>query len=487
MLPAGIRSFRKVTGASAVKGNRMPFVFYDLETTGRMPEFDQFVQFAAVETDDQFNEIDCFSLRCRLGRHIVPSPEALLVNRVSPAMLTDSGLPSYYEALRRVRAKLLEWSPAVFVGYNSISFDEDFLRQGFYQTLQPPYLTNTKGNARGDILRVARATAIYAPSVLKVPKNDHGDPVYRLDRLAPANGYASGGQHEAMNDVKATLFLASLIRQKAGLVWETMKRWTRKREVVGFLMQGDPVWHTGVHARNRAYSSRIAYCGQNPERDSHLAAFDLQFDPQEVIELPIRRLVSALNGSPKKIRTILANRQPIIMPSEIKPAAGTLSKVPERHVRTRVALIRGNARFRERVCKALAGQFPVGEPSQFVEQRIYDGFLTPADEKIAEEFHSSSWVERVRLLGELHDERARELGERLVYLEGPEALPKAARKRLDVWRKERIVTNAAEVPWMTVPKALAEVEHLMAAPRGPQEKKALTDIRAFLIDMARTV
>jgi len=139
-------------GPAPATGENVSFVFYDLETTGLSPEFDQALQFAAVRTDDDFNEVDSFQLRCRLSPHIVPSPGALVVNRVTPTMLTDSNLPSYYEALRAVREKFVEWSPAIFIGYSSISFDEDFLRQGFFQTLQPIYLTNTAGNARGDIV-----------------------------------------------------------------------------------------------------------------------------------------------------------------------------------------------------------------------------------------------------------------------------------------------------------------------------------------------
>ena len=36
----------------------MTFVFYDLETTGTSPAFDQPLQFAAIRTDDDFNGIE---------------------------------------------------------------------------------------------------------------------------------------------------------------------------------------------------------------------------------------------------------------------------------------------------------------------------------------------------------------------------------------------------------------------------------------------
>jgi len=467
------------------KGEKISFAIYDLETTGREPEFDQALQFAAIRTDDDFNEVDSFQLRCQLARHIVPSPEALLVNRVTPTMLTDSRLPSYYEALRTIRAKLLEWSPAVFIGYNSIRFDEDFLRQGFFQTLRPVYLTNTTGNARGDMLRVVHATAIYAPSVLNVPTKENGEPIYKLDRLAPANGYTAAGQHEAMADVKATLFLARLVRKKAVAIWETMARWTRKQSVVDFLTQEDAAWHSDVFGRNKAYSWRVTYCGQNSERDSQLAAFDLQFDPQELLSLSVEKLVTVLNASPKKIRALSANRQPILMPSKLAPAGTSAAEVSGREVQRRVALVRGNSDFQQRVSKALAGRFAEEKPPQFVEQRIYDGFVTAADEEIMEKFHSSSWDERVKLLGALQDKRVLELGQRLVYLERPEALPKSLRARLDTWLAERILSKDPDVPWMTVPKALSEVGRLMAGTKEPDERKFLKDVKTFVEDLSR--
>ena len=75
----------------------MPYVFYDTETTGVATAFSQILQFAAIKTDDELNEIERFEVRCRLLPHIIPSPEALLVTRISPETLTDPGLPTHYE------------------------------------------------------------------------------------------------------------------------------------------------------------------------------------------------------------------------------------------------------------------------------------------------------------------------------------------------------------------------------------------------------
>ena len=44
----------------------MSFIFYDTETTGTHSAFDQILQFAAVRTDDDLQEIERFEVRSRL-------------------------------------------------------------------------------------------------------------------------------------------------------------------------------------------------------------------------------------------------------------------------------------------------------------------------------------------------------------------------------------------------------------------------------------
>lgn len=112
----------------------------------------------------------------------------------------------------RIAEKLREWSPAIFIGYNTLAFDEPLLRQAFYQTLQPICLTNTNGNHRADLLRIAQATAALAPNALAVPISVKGKPILRLDTLAPANGFAHQNAHDALADVEAAIHMAQLIR-----------------------------------------------------------------------------------------------------------------------------------------------------------------------------------------------------------------------------------------------------------------------------------
>ncbi len=178
------------------------FVFYDFETTGTSPAFDQPLQFAAILTDEYLQPIDRVNIRCRLAPHILPAPWALAVTGINPASLNDLELPTLFEFMQTIADLIARWRPATWVGYNSIAFDEEMMRQAFYQNLHPQiYLTQSAGNDRMDILKLVYAVSALAPEALEWPQNDRGQTSLKLDQLAPANGFEQHDAHDALGDV----------------------------------------------------------------------------------------------------------------------------------------------------------------------------------------------------------------------------------------------------------------------------------------------
>ena len=167
------------------------FVFYDFETTSSNKYWGQIIQIGAILTNDNLEELDRFDSRCRLSPGIIPEAMALIVNKSSPKMLKSSNL-SHYEMIRQFIETLKRWGKATYVGFNSIEFDEEFLRCTLFQTLEYPYITSTNGNTRGDILSLARAANLYYPNTLKNSVNEKGNDVYKLDKMAPLNGIEHG-------------------------------------------------------------------------------------------------------------------------------------------------------------------------------------------------------------------------------------------------------------------------------------------------------
>ena len=463
----------------------MPYVFYDTETTGTATAFDQILQFAAIRTDDDLHELERFNIRCRLLPHIIPSPIALRVTHVTPAMLTDSALPSHYAMIRKIRDTLLAWSPATFIGFNSMSFDENLLRQALFQTLHPAYLTNTNGNARSDVLRVAHAASAYTPDALVVPTDDHGRQVFRLDRLALANGHHHDGAHEAMADVVATMYVARLIRNRAPDIWKAMDRAATKNAVKKYVAT-ESVFSLTESYYGCAYSWLVTPCGQNPRDAGQLAVFDLSFDPDDYRFLSAENLVAVLNASPKAIRSIRANRQPIMMPADAAPDSTKALQIPPGERRRRVEVIQGDPEFQARVGQAQALRVADKDPPAHVEQRIYDGFPNAADEVRMKQFHQVDWGSRPALAAQIEDPRLGEFARRLIYFERPEMLSQEQSSKLSAWMANRVLTEDESVPWMTVRKALRETDALLQDARG-EAAHLLSEVKDFLHSRAEAI
>lgn len=460
----------------------MSYVFYDVETTGTNTFFDQILQFAAIRTDDTLKELDRFNVRCRLLPHVIPSPRALLVTRVTPATLTDTNLPSHYEMIRKIHDTLHAWSPAIFIGFNSLKFDENLLRQALFQTLHPPYLTNTNGNARSDVIRLAHATSLYSPEAITVPTNRSGRQVFQLGPLAAANKYSHHDAHEALADVLATLHLARLIQNSAPDVWQAMDRATTKTFVKAFVSD------TNVFTLSESYFSRmhswlVTLCGQHPERDAELAVFDLFFNPDDYLSLTISELVEVLNASPKPIRSLAANQQPIIMPENAAPSRTRALDISPAERLRRTKVVRDNPDFQERVGQALAVRFTREKPSPHVEQRIYDGFPSGGDRVRMKKFHEVRWDERMDIAGQVEDPRISTLARRLICIERPDLLPTKTAAEFRSWVSKRVTAEDDSVPWMTVSKALRDTDALLKNATG-SEAQLLQEVREFVHSLA---
>ena len=202
-------------------------VFYDFETCSSNVSYGQIIQAAAVLVNDKFQELDRFEARCKLSPGIVPEAMALLVNKTTPKMLKETNL-SHYQMVRQLVDKFKQWKNSIFIGYNSINFDEEFLRRTLWKNLEYPYVTNTNGSERGDLFSLARACHLYYPKCIKTPISDKNNPVFKLEKLAPMNDIKHDQAHSAMGDVLATIEIAKLLSKKASNVWKASLMTTNK-------------------------------------------------------------------------------------------------------------------------------------------------------------------------------------------------------------------------------------------------------------------
>ncbi|MBE0455852.1 MAG: exodeoxyribonuclease I, partial [Roseovarius sp.] len=409
----------------------MTFAFYDLETTGISPAFDQPLQFAAILTDGEFREIERVNLRCRIAPHIIPSPWALAVTGVRPAQLVDPALPTFFEFTQEIGALIERWSPAIWTGFNSIHFDEEMLRQAFYQNLQPDvFATQFNGNTRFDILTALYAVWYRQPDLFEWPVDPDGRVRFKLDRIAPLNGFGAHNAHDALGDVEATIHIARQIAQRGPELWSELLANRDKGHVQASLATFQPMALVERFGGGMPRATIGCLCGTSTSNANQAAFFDLDAaDPADLLVADDAAVFAAVDATPKLIRSVTVNKSPALL-SVPTPSAEQLR---------RAEVIANAPEFRARVGQALAARFPEDHdaPTPPVEKQIYGGFYSHADKALLVEFQRAEWPRRQEITATITDTRLRQLGRRLVAFHAPELLSMEERAQYRAWLEGR--------------------------------------------------
>ncbi len=86
------------------------------------------------------------------------------------------------------------------------------------------------GNSRWDLIDVVRAAYALRPDGIVWPQQD-GRVTLKLERLTAANGIDHGQAHDALSDVRATIALARLIREKQPKLYDYLFALRSKQKV----------------------------------------------------------------------------------------------------------------------------------------------------------------------------------------------------------------------------------------------------------------
>lgn len=290
------------------------FFWYDLETFGLNPAYDRIAQFAGQRTDCDLNPIgDPVVLYCRLSADYLPDPGACLVTGITPQEVKQKGLPES-EFIERINNLFSEPGTCV-CGFNTLKFDDEFIRNTLFRNFLDPYEREWKNNcSRWDIIDLVRACHDLRPDGIEWPKaNEKGNPVFKLTELTNANHIEQIGAHDAMVDVNATIEVAKLIKKKQPKLFDYYLKLRNKIEVKNLLsLQGlpKPLLCTNVIFTNpNGCTSMILPLSPKVNQDNSVLCFDLAKDPAALISAASENI----SNTPGLFK-IAVNKVPFIAP-----------------------------------------------------------------------------------------------------------------------------------------------------------------------------
>ncbi|MBW8808874.1 MAG: hypothetical protein JF591_08550 [Lysobacter sp.] len=134
------------------------FLFYDLETYGSDPRTTRIAQFAAIRTDADLNQIDTpISVFVKPADDLLPSPIATVITGIAPQDALRDGV-SEAEIFALIFEEMAR-PETCSAGYNSLRFDDEFVRYGLFRNFYDPYEREWRsGNSRWDLLDVIAMT-----------------------------------------------------------------------------------------------------------------------------------------------------------------------------------------------------------------------------------------------------------------------------------------------------------------------------------------
>jgi len=364
--------------------------WHDYETSGVDPRRDRAMQFAGLRTDENLQEIgDPLVIYCKPSNDLLPQPEACLLTGITPQKAAAEGLLEV-DFIDRIHTELAQ-PGTCGVGYNTLRFDDEVTRNTLYRNFYDPYAREWQhGNSRWDLIDLVRMTYALRPQGIEWPQHEDGRPSFRLEQLTAANGIGHQAAHDALSDVRATIGLARLLKQRKGRLYDWLWQLRDKRRALELLdLSGRvPVLHsTRMYPSQTGCTSLVMPLLQQTSNKNSVLVYDLRHDPEPFIGMSAEQLRERLftrsadlpEGETRlPVKSVKVNKCPALAPLKVLDEAG-FERIEldlgqcRRHWKT----LQGEEAFIERIGAAFDGHaYP---PAADVEAALYDGFLNDRD------------------------------------------------------------------------------------------------------------
>lgn len=454
------------------------FFWYDLETFGLNPHYDRIAQFAGQRTDRNLVPIgDPILLYCKLSDDYLPDPLACLVTGITPQEVQEKGLPES-EFIEKINDEFSKPGTCV-AGYNSIRFDDEFIRNALYRNFLDPYRREwERGNSRWDLIDLVRAAHDLRPEgIVWPPAKDNGNPAFKLTDMTEANAIVHEGAHDALVDVKATIALAKLLKEKQPKLFDwyfELRKKTNVKELLTVPM-GKPVVYTAANFTNpKGCSTLVVPITAVSTNANSIICFDLSQDITPLLEANHTDLMS-IRGMVK----ISINKCPFISPlsiltDELAIKLGIDTKLCMRRYQQLQEDTMLPVKFRT------AAEHDEYEQVKDPDFRIYaDGFFNDSDQKRFAVIRQTTPAERLRLNLQFDDQRCQQMLWRHVCRNYPEVLDEEQKARWHSFATNRLLYPPGNVMVNLQFYERKIEEKLLATDTAPKDKFVLQQLKEW--------
>ena len=440
------------------------FFFYDLETSGLNARNDRVMQFAGQRTSLELEPIgEPFNVLVRLTDDILPSPDAIMVTGITPQATLADGISEreFVELLM----KDVFTPHTITVGFNSVRFDDEFIRHTLWRNFYDPYeWAWADGRSRWDMLDVVRMTRALRPEGIKWPVTEEGKPVNKLELIASANGLDHKKAHDALSDVEALIDVAKMIKSKQPKLFQYLLDMRDKKKVERLVNLQEPeafVYASGRFGSDFDFTTVAipAFPGSKP---GSVVIYDLRHDPLQFAGLSLDAVKTRLFGTKEELgddsrlpfKELSYNKCPAVAPMGVlDEATQKRLKLDMKVVAHNKAALLGATDFLYKAREAYKTREPYPAATD-VESKLYDGFLNNKDQGRVAAVRFVTAEELADFHPDFIDERLPELLFRYKARQFPMSLSDDERERWEEYRGEKLQS--------ALPGYMADLQRLVA-------------------------
>ena len=461
------------------------FYFYDLETSGINAHQARIMQFGGVRTDMNLKPIgEPDNIMIKMADDMLPDPEAILVTGITPQATIQDGITE--AEFLKYFYKSIVLPDTIFVGFNSIRFDDEFMRCLHYRNFYDPYEWQWKnGCSRWDLLDVVRMTRALRPDGIEWPFAPDGKPSNRLELITASNALEHTSAHDALSDVYATIAVARLIRNKQQKLFDYLLDMRNKKKVAELVKGGQPfVYSSGKYPNVYEKTTVVQYICEHPGRQGALV-YDLRQDPEKFINLTATEIAKAwqerVEDETKRfpLKTLQYNRCPAIAPLGVlvsTPSAADGVKIDMKIIETNRQKLSKMKSLQKQLCEAidvLDGQRQLKFlPAEDVHEKIYDGFAPEGDRSKMSVVRAADAADLLNLNIKFADDRFNEMLPLYKARNYPASLSDNDRQVWEAYRFKKLMEGGEK---SLVSQYFSRLAALGAKPDASEQQKYLLE------------
>jgi len=431
------------------------FYFYDLETSGLNPREQRIMQFAGQRTDMDLNPIgEPHNIFIKLTADVLPEPEAVLITGITPQKTLEEGITE--AEFLQIFHKEIATPDTIFVGYNTVRFDDEFIRYLHYRNFYDAYEWQwSEGRGKWDLLDVVRMTRALRPDGIEWPVGDNGKATVRLEVMTAANNIEHEGAHEALSDVKACIALAKLIKTLQPKLFQFLLTLRDKKAIQKLVEEGKPLVYTsGKYPAEYEKTTVAVMAARNKDRGALM--YDLRIDPTPYLKMSAEELykqwkVKTKDESAERLplKTLQYNHCPAIAPlSVLDEASQQRIKIDMNEVAKNLKKLKSDATFADKLTEMLQIADKVQEEQrkqytegQTVDQQLYSGFFDNEDKTSMRVVRAATLAELKKLQLPFKDSRLEELLPLYKARNFPESQTSVDKKYWEEYRRTKLMSG----------------------------------------------